>query len=160
MTASAVAVDFDRCSCAVAVHDRRGQAYNEEAFQYLLAIERDRGRRARRPFLLCQVEVEGPAGTAARIDPVVATRLFTALWRCLRETDVVGWYRDGQVIGAVLTELGGDPGSEVLRLVAHRVEAAVRERLPVDIGRRVRLRLSRNAEAERVDSAAHSHSLS
>src|SRR5947207_3111784 len=57
----------DQCSCGMALtgHER---AYNEEAFHYLLGVERMRFDQSSRPFVLMLVELEGRAGQTAWID--------------------------------------------------------------------------------------------
>ena len=52
----------DGCSCGVALESRLGQAYNEEAFRYFLAVERTRSERSGRPFLLVLVDLKEHAG--------------------------------------------------------------------------------------------------
>ena len=98
--------DPDRCLPGVALEGRLGYAYNEQAFRYLLAIEQKCSERSGCPFLLLLVDLKEESGIGVRIDPMVATKLFSALGLCLRETDVVGWYREERVAGAVLIELG------------------------------------------------------
>src|SRR4029077_9558004 len=99
----------DRRPYGVALEGRLGQAYNEEAFRYFLEIERKRAARARRPVLLLLLDLkEQPA---AHMDPILAGKLFSGLWICLRETDVIGWYREDRVAGAVLTQLEEGPQS-------------------------------------------------
>ena len=49
------------------------------------------------------IDVKTAEGTHAQID-AAADRLFSVLPLCLRETDFVGWYLDGRVAGAVLTQ--------------------------------------------------------
>src|SRR2546427_11929887 len=98
-------VESDRCLSGVALEGRLGHAYNEEAFRYFLAIERKRSERSNRPFLLLLVDLKKQQGMTARIDADVAARLFSGLWLCLRETDCVGWFREGRVAGALLTQL-------------------------------------------------------
>jgi hypothetical protein len=129
----------ERCSCGVALNGRRGQAYNEEAFRYFWALERERCRRSGRPFLLVLVDLEDPQENG-RIDPPVASKLFSALRLCLRETDFMGWYREGRVAAAVLTELGDGP-TDVCRLVGQRIRAVLRDGLPSDVARRLHVRV-------------------
>jgi hypothetical protein len=122
------------------LESRRGDAYNEEAFRYLLSIERKRSERSGRAFLLLLVDLKEQPGASLRIDPIVAGKLFSALWRCLRETDFVGWYREDRVAGAVLlTQLVDGPLMEVCGLVGQRVNAALSEGLPPDVMRRLRV---------------------
>ena len=52
------------------------------------------------------------------MEPAVAKMVVAVLSRTLRDTDYIGWYRDGRVVGGVLTLLGKDSsvdGSSRLR---------------------------------------------
>ena len=122
--------ESDRCLPGVALEGRLGQAYNEEAFRYFLASERKRSERSGCSFLLLLVDLKEQEGLSARIDSVVASNLFSNLWLCLRETDLVGWYREERVAGAVLTEIGDGRQTEVSPLIGQRVTEGLYERLP------------------------------
>jgi hypothetical protein len=127
----------DRPSCGVALEGRLGRAYNEEAFRYFLEIERKRAVRLGRPCLLLLVGLKGHARPNARISPVLAVKLFSSLWLCLRETDVIGWYREDRVAGAVLTQLAvGPPQLDVIR---QRVTEALSEGFRSDSARRLQV---------------------
>jgi len=143
-----------RCSCGVALEGRLGQAYNEQTFLYFLAIERKRSERSGRPFLLLLVDLKEQEGASARLESMVAPKLFSALWLCLRETDCVGWYREERVAGAVLTGLGDEPPSEVCRLVGQRVSGVLSEGLPSNVTRRLRVRVYQQPERERIAGAS------
>ena len=134
----------DRRSYTVSLEGSLGQAYSEDAFRYFLEIERKRAARAHRPVLLLLLDLrEQP--TRNWIDPMLAARLFSGLWNCLRETDVVGWYREDRMVGAVLTQVeDGDqdgPRSEVTQVTRERVITALRQDLSADILRRLRVRV-------------------
>jgi hypothetical protein len=100
--------------------------YDEKAFRYFLGLERRRSERSHRSFLLMVIEWTG-TGTA-RLNPRVAAKLFALLGVCLRETDYVGWYQHGRVVGAVLTQLGDSTGADVSALVKQRVARAIERR--------------------------------
>jgi hypothetical protein len=136
----------------VALEGLCGEAHNEEAFQYLLWIERKRSERSGRTFLLMLVGLTETPGVSARIDPTVAAALFSGLRLCLRETDFAGWYREGRVAGAVLTESRNRPGTDVSRLVGQRVSGVLCARLPSDVARRLRVRVYQEPESERIES--------
>jgi len=131
----------DRRSYGVALEGRLGQAYNEEAFRYFLEIERKRAARARRPVRLLLLDLKRQAATDARIDPVLAAKLFSGLWLCLRETDVIGWYREDRVAAAVLNQLEDGPQSDVSDLIRQRVTGALCKSLSSDVARRLRVRV-------------------
>ncbi len=143
----------ERCACGVALEGRGGQAYNEAAFRYFLAMERKRSERSGRPVLLLLVDLKDQPGVSAPIDPVLARRLFAGLWGCLRESDFVGWYREGRVAGAVLTESRNRPRTDVARLVSQRVSDALCARVPSGVARRLRVRVYQDPEVENIEEA-------
>ncbi len=149
--------DPDMCPSGVALEDRLGHAYNEQAFRYLLAIEQKRSERSGCPFLLLLVHLKEQSGIGVRIDPMVASKLFSALGLCLRETDFVGWYREERVAGAVLIELGERRPTEVSRLIGQRVKDRLYEHLPSGVARRLQVRIYQHPELEGIDLGDGSH---
>jgi len=119
---------------------QRGEALTEEAFQHLLSIEFKRSERARRSFLLLLLDLEERTGTHSEIPPHVAVTLFSGLAHCLRETDFVGWYRQGRVIGAVLTQSRNVRSSEVSHAIVQKVREALLGSLPSDVFDRLKVR--------------------
>ncbi len=115
------------CRCGMA---HAAGVYNEEAFQYLLSVEYKRFARSQRPFVLALIEEAAAAPESPRMDSAVSTKVFAALAHALRETDVIGWYRDGRVVGALLTHLGDPPITEVSRLMSDKITRALHEELP------------------------------
>jgi hypothetical protein len=130
-----------RFSCGAALEGRTGQAYNEEAFRYFLAVERKRAGRSRRSFLLLLVSIKKRSGVSGPIRPVVATSIFSGLWLGVREVDFIGWFREGRVAGAVLTQ-GADPlAPDVARRISQRLTETLRVRVTADVARRLRVRV-------------------
>ena len=130
----------DRCACHVAQEGNLGQAYNEEAFRYFLAIERKRSERSGRPFVLLLVNLKQGPGRRARIEPTVARQLFSGLWASLRETDFIGWYREDHVAGALLVEFQDGLWRDVSSMIVQRVSAGIRERLSTNVALRLQVR--------------------
>jgi hypothetical protein len=131
----------DRREHAVALESRLGQAYNEEAFRYFLDIERKRAARAHRSVVLLLPDLRQLPAGAAPIDPFLAAKLFSGLWLCLRETDVVGWFREDRIAGAVLTQLDSELGLNVSQAIRQRVRGAIGNGLPPQIASRLRVRV-------------------
>jgi hypothetical protein len=131
----------DRRAHGVALESRLGQAYNEEAFRYFLEIERKRAARAQRPVVLLLLDLRQLLSSGSPIDPLLAAKVFSGLWLCLRETDIVGWFREDRIAGAVLTQLDSSPGPNVSHAVRQRVSGAIRNSVPPDIARRLRVRV-------------------
>jgi hypothetical protein len=125
-------------SCGVALEGRLGHAYNEEGFRYFLEIERKRAARLGRPCVLLLMGLNGQLKHSAEIDPMLAAKLFSSLWLCLRETDVIGWYREARVAGALLTQLADSPETEAIR---DRVAGTLCHDLRPSISRRLLVRV-------------------
>jgi hypothetical protein len=119
---------------------RNGHAYDEPAFRHLLARERIRAR-AGAPLVLLLVELTAPD---AGLHRAVVDRLFSVLASCVRETDIVGWYRRHRVAAVVLTEVTDASVATASRLIEARVAAALERRLPATVAHRVHVRVHSN----------------
>jgi hypothetical protein len=133
----------DGCSCGLTIGSRIGQAVNEEAFRYLLGVQRKRSERSAQPFLLLLVDLGTPPRLDIRIDPALARKLFSGMCRARRETDLVGWHREGRIAGAVLTGRGEEAWADDGRIVAQRVRDALVEDLPSPAAQRLRVQVHR-----------------
>jgi hypothetical protein len=131
----------DDSSCGFALKRQDIQAYNEEAFRYFLDLERRRAELSRRPLILLLVDLKRQPGVSTRVESGVAARLFSGLQQSLRDTDFVGWYSDGRVAGAVLTQPADVSGADAIGRVTPRVTAALRARLPRRVVRRLQVRV-------------------
>jgi hypothetical protein len=120
--------------------DRLGTTHDQETFLYFLSLEEKRSERSNRPLLLMLVELKKEdAGMRARFEPRIAGELFAVLRACLRETDFVGWYRDGHVAGAVLTHVGDTADADISALLSQRVGEALRGSLPAHVASRLQV---------------------
>jgi hypothetical protein len=120
------------------------EPYDERTFRYLLGLEQRRSDRSGRPFVLVLVDTSTDGIGRARIDPEVATTIFSGLSQCLRETDFLGWYEDGRRAGAVLTELGEGLASDSRELINEKVlTRGFLEHLPSDLARRLQIQVTR-----------------
>jgi hypothetical protein len=127
-------------------HEGPAQPYNEEAFRYLLAVERERCDRSGGPFLLLLMAPAPRPGVRERIARPVARKLFASLRLCLRETDFVGWYHEERVAAAVLTDLGGRTAAAVGRRVGETIGKALRESCSPDVAHGFQVRVYEHAE--------------
>src|SRR5260221_4569296 len=87
----------------------------EGPFQNRLALERRRAERSRNPFVLMLLDASQSSDT----DPadLLISRVTPVLLRSTRETDLVGWYKNGVILGILFTEVtleGTTPITEVL----------------------------------------------
>jgi hypothetical protein len=119
-----------------------GRAYNEPAFRHFLAIDRWRAERSARTLFLVLVSVRYSHGPRAKLTDPMAAALFRELGECIREVDFVGWYREGYVAAAVLTQ-GLKVSGHVPRLVEERVRQALTNRLPAGQSSNLHVRVVR-----------------
>ena len=120
---------------------RQAAFYDQEVFRHFLAVEYDRVRRADRSLFLLLVTIKAESNIRRRIAPLVAARVFSTLWHCVREVDVIGWYRKGTAAGAVLIH-GGQPAPRGSAARIHsRVIETLRDRLPRHAGEHVHVRV-------------------
>lgn len=83
--------------------DRYTSLYQEPYFCELLSIERKRSERSRHPFLLMLVDLHNvPEGFDRH---VIAKKLGDGLSSVIRDTDIKGWYRYGNIVGVIFTEM-------------------------------------------------------
>ena len=81
----------------------REDVLQEESFRSMLTLERRRAERSRKPFVLMLLDA------SAFIEEKAADRFMTgvcsALLKSTRETDLIGWYEKGVVLGVIFTEV-------------------------------------------------------
>jgi hypothetical protein len=80
-------------------------------------------------------------GSTTAIDEALAAKLFSGLWQCVRETDFVGWFEEGRVAGAVLTQHSDVAGKDAAPVVAARVRKALNGIISSSTADRLRVRV-------------------
>lgn len=103
---------------------------NEETFKKMLAIERKRTERSKEPFLLMLLEAgkhHNSQKSGRALDSMVSVLLQST-----RETDVIGWYKDGTTVGAIFTGLVVNDKNSILSLILSRVSTTLRDELTFD----------------------------
>lgn len=130
-----------------------GLIYNETAFQYLLEIERKRAKSTQRPFLLMLIDGGDAASGQMPAGAVTPERLFPIVCRTVRETDFVGWYRQGAILGATLTQDGRSGTKHASGIVRARMIRALGQDLPSEHVSQLRLRLYevQSHDCQRID---------
>ena len=98
-------------------------AYNEEAFRYLLESESKRSERSGHLYQILLVYRTNAQGAIVPMDPDIAQTVIAAMSRCLRDTDYIGWYHEGRVVGGVLTVVGRDSVADVCNRLRPRLDS-------------------------------------
>jgi len=126
--------------CAVVLEGPLGSIYNEEAFHFLLDIERKRSEQSSRyQYCLLAVDLRVLNGASERLAARVATSLFLALQVCLRETDIIGWYHYDCAVGALLTDFHRGTPADVTRQICQRVRGILCAHLPLPLAHRLQV---------------------
>jgi hypothetical protein len=101
---------------------------DEFLFNRMLGLERKRAERSRKPFILILIDITGlmNAGPPGGVD-----KLQKALSTGFRETDFLGWYRRGSVIGIVFTGLHS-VGNNTRTILFGKLMAALASRIESD----------------------------
>lgn len=110
------------------VEDR--MVFNEDVFKRMIAIERKRTERTKEPFLLMLLEL-GKSQVAEKVEKSLEG-VVTAMRTSTRETDVLGWYKDGSVAGVIFTGLAIEDKSAVLSAILGKVRNALHRELSAE----------------------------
>ena len=105
-------------------------AYNQEVFRYLLEKETKRSERSGYFCRILLVHRTNAQGAIMQMDSHIAKTVMAVLSRSLRETDYIGWYCDGRIVGAVLTVLV----QESMEQVAGHFQKRLVEILQAELG--------------------------
>jgi hypothetical protein len=127
-------------------------AYNQEAFRYLLQTESKRSERSGHFSRILLMYSTDAQGRIVLMDSHVAKAVMAASSRSLRETDYIGWYRDGHIVGAVLTVLVQETMAQVSTHLKPRLLEIIRAELGVDETSRLQIRVCQHHELRGIES--------
>lgn len=110
---------------------------SEAEFRKMLALERKRVERTQVPFLLMLAECTDCASQHREHETLAM--VGSSLRRSSRETDVIGWYRKGEMLGMLFTGLALDGSDSVVSMLSGRVRSMLERELTPNECRHVRL---------------------
>jgi len=106
---------------------RRAEILQEETFHNMLTLERRRAERSLKPFVLMLLDA------SAFVDSGAANRLMSQvssiLMKCTRETDLVGWHKNGVVLGVIFTEISLESENPITEILHSKVVNALHDEL-------------------------------
>src|SRR5581483_3142396 len=102
-------------------------ALDEETFKRMIAIERKRTERSTSPFLLMLLELTN--NEIAEKNQATLETIVSALIAASRDTDIVGWYRQGAIVGVMFTGLIGTDRNSIADMIVSRVSATLLDEL-------------------------------
>ena len=101
-----------------------------EAFRRMIAFERKRSERSRKPFMLLLLDMGNHPASAT--NGTILEKIFAALSVSTRDTDVAGWYTNERVIGVMFTEIATADGNAIVRTIIARVTETLRSNLTLE----------------------------
>jgi lipopolysaccharide/colanic/teichoic acid biosynthesis glycosyltransferase len=110
---------------------------DEETFRRMIAIERKRTERSLSPFLLILLECVG--AQSAKKHKATLDRATSALLLSSRDTDLVGWYKNEEIVGAMFTGLVVNDKREVLDTFLTKVTKTLRNELSEEQFNQIRI---------------------
>ncbi len=102
-------------------------AFDEETFRRMIAIERKRTERSQAPFVLMLLEVSNHQNSEKSKRALEC--IVSALLASCRDTDLVGWYKSGKVVGTMFTGLVVNDKNSILSAILTRVSSTLRDEL-------------------------------
>jgi lipopolysaccharide/colanic/teichoic acid biosynthesis glycosyltransferase len=97
----------------------------EDAFASMLYLERRRAERAKKRFVLMLVDVKRIISDPQR--QRILAGISKAVINSTRETDILGWYLEENLLGVIGTELGGSTPKTVQARMLERLRRGFRE---------------------------------
>lgn len=94
----------------------------QQAFHRFISLERRRAERSKKSFLLMLVD-------AGQRPLDMSQNILTALAPMTRETDIIGWYKQGTVAGVVFTEIADDDLASTTTAIMNRVSKTLKNHL-------------------------------
>jgi lipopolysaccharide/colanic/teichoic acid biosynthesis glycosyltransferase len=110
---------------------RREGVIREDSFQSLLTLERRRAERSNKQFVLMLLD-----GRFLPVNGNIETFLggtIAVLSRSIRETDLVGWYKEGQILAVLFTEINCEGEAPITDVLHSKVLAALQRELNPDL---------------------------
>lgn len=112
-------------------------ALDETTFRRMIAIERKRTERSKAPFVLMLLEAVTDDGQ--RSSSATLHRIAAALLASSRDTDLIGWYKDDEIVGTMFTGLIVNDKRAVLDTFLAKVSTTLQNELNADEFNQVRI---------------------
>ncbi len=109
---------------------------DSEAFRRMIALERKRSERSRKPFILLLLDMgDRPSDKNGKI----LAKISSVLSASTRDTDVAGWYSKDCVVGVMFTEIAAEDSTSIPGTVIARVTDTLRKNIALEQFNRVRI---------------------
>ncbi len=100
---------------------------DEATFRQMIAVERKRTERSKAPFLLMLLEAD--RGEGSKQDSTTLDSVTRVLLSSSRDTDLIGWYKDRVILGAIFTGLVVNDRRSILDAFLTKINNTLRDEL-------------------------------
>jgi lipopolysaccharide/colanic/teichoic acid biosynthesis glycosyltransferase len=98
----------------------------QKLFMKLLCLERKRTERSERRFVLMLLDA---GNLFKQAKAPVMPNLVSAISQSTRDTDLMGWYTEGAIIGVIFTEIAGNEDKAIVQSLSAKLTGSLRETL-------------------------------
>ncbi len=109
----------------------REHILQEESFHSMLTLERRRAERSRKPFVLMLLDAS--ACVEEKSADRFMSRVMSVLLKSTRETDLVGWYENGVILGIIFTEVSLECENPITQILHAKIVKALRDELSHEV---------------------------
>lgn len=106
------------------------EVLNEGTFKRMIAVERKRTERSGEPFLLMLLGTGNQQSLEKNEKSLV--NILSVLPLSIRDTDIIGWYKDRTTVGVMFTGLARKDKSSILSVILNKVSTMLRDQLKPD----------------------------
>ena len=106
-----------------------------DTFHTMLTLERRRAERSRKPFVLMLLDAQ--ALFTNGVSDKLLRQLTNAVSSSTRETDLVGWYKQGGVVGVIFTEVNLDEKTPITQLLLTKIVKSLHSHLDLQLASKV-----------------------
>ena len=106
-----------------------GEVLTQHSFHRRIVVERKRSERSKEGVLLVLIDTGKRADNGTKGNMRVSNQIIAAMLPTLRDTDVIGWYEEGSVVGMILTEIDPTLRNGAVSSILQRVNRALAEQL-------------------------------
>jgi lipopolysaccharide/colanic/teichoic acid biosynthesis glycosyltransferase len=110
---------------------KRATLLQEQIFHSMLTLERRRAERSRNSFVLMLLDAGAFAGTET--SDHLMLQVASVLLKSIRETDLVGWYKNGLVLGVIFTETSLEFKNSITEILRSKVVNALDDELSREV---------------------------
>jgi len=114
---------------------RREDILGEETFRAMLALERRRADRSGNRFVL--MTLDSSAVGTGRTSGAFVEQLASVVSETVRESDLIGWYKEGVVLAVIFTEVSVGENDPITEVLHSKLVTALREKLDPTLASRL-----------------------